>query len=85
MADKKYKEHMMYGDGKAEKAETYEEHLKLKKMGWGHKKPPFKMKSPLKGKRGLWDNIHAKRKRGESPNKPGDKGYPTAKAIRDSQ
>jgi len=39
---------------------------------------------PMK-KRGLWDNIHAKRKRGESPNKPGDKGYPTAKAIRDSQ
>ena len=27
------------------------------------------------GKRGLWDNIHAKRKRGESPAKPGDKGY----------
>jgi len=26
------------------------------------KKAPFKMKSPLKGKRGLWDNIHAKRK-----------------------
>ena len=46
---------------------------------------PFKMKSPLYGKRGLWDNIHAKRKRGESPNKPGDEGYPTDKAIRDSQ
>ena len=28
------------------------------------------------GKRGLWDNIHAKRKRGESPAKPGDKDYP---------
>ena len=26
--------------------------------------------------RGLWDNIHAKRKRGESPAKPGDKDYP---------
>jgi hypothetical protein len=25
---------------------------------------------------GLWANIHAKRKRGESPAKPGDKGYP---------
>ena len=36
-------------------------------------------------KKGLWDNIHAKRKRGEAPNKPGDKGYPTDKAIKDSQ
>ena len=40
--------------------------------------------SPL-DKRGLWDNIHAKRKRGEAPNKPGDKGYPTDQAIKDSQ
>ena len=28
------------------------------------------------GKRGLWDNIHAKRKRGEKPAKKGDKDYP---------
>jgi hypothetical protein len=27
-------------------------------------------------KKGLWDNIHAKRKRGESPAKKGDKNYP---------
>lgn len=27
-------------------------------------------------KRGLWDNIHAKRKRGERPAKPGEEGYP---------
>ena len=27
-------------------------------------------------KKGLWDNIHAKRKRGERPAKPGEKGYP---------
>ena len=40
--------------------------------------------SPL-DKKGLWDNIHAKRKRGEAPNKPGDKGYPTEKALKDSQ
>jgi hypothetical protein len=26
--------------------------------------------------KGLWDNIHAKRERGESPAKPGDKDYP---------
>ena len=40
---------------------------------------------PFNKKPGLWANIHAKRKRGESPNKPGDKGYPTDKAIKDSQ
>ena len=39
---------------------------------------------PLK-KRGLWDNIHAKRKRGETMRKKGDKGAPTDKAIRYSQ
>ena len=27
-------------------------------------------------KKGLWSNIHAKRKRGEKPAKPGEKGYP---------
>ena len=27
-------------------------------------------------KKGLWDNIHAKRKRGERPSRPGEKGYP---------
>jgi len=41
-------------------------------------------------KRGLWANIHAKRKRikagsGEKMRKPGSKGAPTAKALRDSQ
>lgn len=30
------------------------------------------------GKRGLWDNIHAKRKRGEKPARPGDSDYPSA-------
>ena len=34
---------------------------------------------------GLWANIHAKRKRGEPPLKPGEEGYPTAKAIKASQ
>jgi hypothetical protein len=32
------------------------------------------------GKRGLWDNIHAKRKRGEKPAKKGDKDYPDEKS-----
>jgi len=34
---------------------------------------------------GLWTNIHAKRKRGETPAKPGDKGYPSKEAIRSAQ
>ena len=45
--------------------------------------------SPL-SKRGLWDNIHAKRKRikagsGEKMRKPGSKGAPSAKDLEDSQ
>ncbi len=35
------------------------------------------------GKRGLWDNIHAKRKRGESPAKKGDKDYPKTLNVED--
>ena len=43
-----------------------------------------------KKKPGLWANIAAKKKRikagsGERMNKPGDKGYPSAKAIKTSQ
>ena len=39
---------------------------------------------------GLWANIHAKRERikqgsGEKMRKPGAKGAPTAKALKDSQ
>jgi hypothetical protein len=33
-------------------------------------------------KRGLWANVHAKRERGESPAKPGDKDYPDPKQWR---
>ena len=36
-------------------------------------------------KRGLWANIHAKRKRGEAPAKPGDKGYPSQDALKAAQ
>jgi hypothetical protein len=41
-------------------------------------------------KKGLWDNIHAKRARikagsGERMRKPGEKGAPTAKALKESQ
>jgi hypothetical protein len=42
-----------------------------------HDKTPDKWIKGLKEeKRGLWANIHAKRKRGERPAKPGEKGYP---------
>lgn len=34
---------------------------------------------------GLWDNIHAKRKRGEYPAKPGDKDYPKKDAWNKAQ
>lgn len=41
-------------------------------------------------KRGLWDNIHAKRKRikagsGERMRKPGSKGAPTVQDFKDAQ
>jgi hypothetical protein len=35
-----------------------------------------------KARRGLYANIHAKRKRGEKPARPGDKAYPDAKQWR---
>ena len=36
-------------------------------------------------KKGLWNNIHQKRKRGEPMRKKGAKGAPTDRAIRRSQ
>jgi hypothetical protein len=65
----------------------------------GHKRVPGTkpcapgscMKESLEeGERGLWDNIHAKRKRikagsGEKMRKPGSKGAPTDAAIKASQ
>jgi predicted urease superfamily metal-dependent hydrolase len=47
------------------------------------------MQSPMK-KRGLWDNIHAKRKRIKAGSKekmrePGSKGAPTSEALKESQ
>jgi len=47
-----FEKHMMYSDDKSEMAKTNTEHLKLKKKGWGHKKPSgFKLRevnSPMK-------------------------------------
>jgi hypothetical protein len=41
-------------------------------------------KDGSKSRRGLWANVHDKRARGEKPAKPGDKSYPTDKAIKRS-
>ena len=53
---KKYKPHMMYDNGKSKKANTYEEHLALKKKGWGHSKKAEKggmLKGPSHDKGGI--------------------------------
>jgi|TARA_R110002020_G_scaffold166823_1_gene354967 hypothetical protein len=52
MADKKnFKPHMMYPkQGKGKMAKTYAEHLKFKKMGWGHTKPKVKKNGSKKKK-----------------------------------
>lgn len=44
---KDFKPHTMYDPktGKGTKADTYEQHLKLKEMGYGHSKPAKKKKS----------------------------------------
>ncbi|AJK27605.1 hypothetical protein PTIM40_184 [Cyanophage P-TIM40] len=36
-------------------------------------------------KKGLWDNIHAKRKRGERPARPGEKDYPKTLNVESNQ
>ena len=42
-------------------------------------------KSPLHKSKGLWANIHAKRKRGETMRKKGDAGAPSEQDLKDSQ
>jgi hypothetical protein len=49
---------------------------KAKEMREKNKKKIRESSEDLEEKKGLWDNIHAKRKRGERPAKPGEKGYP---------
>jgi hypothetical protein len=36
-------------------------------------------------KRGLYANVNARKKAGKRPKRPGEKGYPSAKAWRDSK
>ena len=49
------------------------------------KKKMLKRKDGSVSQRGLWDNIRAKRKRGERPARPGEKGRPSAEAFKRSQ
>ena len=48
-------------------------------------KGTHKTKDGRTAKKGLWYNIHMKKKRGEKMRKKGDKGAPTAKSIKRSQ
>jgi len=51
MDKKKFKPHMMYPKkGKGKMAKTYADHLKFKKMGWGHTKPKVKANGSKKKK-----------------------------------
>ena len=45
-------------------------------QGRGQKEEIHEREVQVEEKKGLWDRIHAKRKRGEKPAKPGDKDYP---------
>jgi hypothetical protein len=48
-AKDKFKPHTMYDkQGKAYKAKTYEQHLAMKKKGYGHDKPAAKKKTAKK-------------------------------------
>jgi len=70
-------------DGKSHTGKT---HTKSSKVISHEKDGPFKMnKSPFDAKKGLWANIHAKRKRGETMRKKGDAGAPSEQDLIDSQ
>ena len=52
MKNKKFKPHMMYDkSGKGFKANTYEQHLAMKKKGYGHSKPSSKAKTAKRVKK----------------------------------
>jgi hypothetical protein len=80
---------------------SFQQYLEQKCNCWkGYKRVPgtkpcgedscVKEETVTEGERGLWDNIHAKRKRikagsGERMRKPGSEGAPTAAALKASQ
>ena len=69
------------GDGKIETgskehAGVVHNAIQRAKGGKPDGKDTRKEENIIEKKKGLWDNIHAKRKRGERPAKPGEKDYP---------
>ena len=70
-------------DGSSHTGKTHTEDSKV----ISHKKEgPFNMnKTPFHKSKGLWANIHAKRKRGETMRKKGDPGAPSEQDLIDSQ
>ena len=65
---------------------TGKTHTKTSKVLSHKRKGPFKMNaSSFHKSKGLWANIHAKRKRGETMRKKGDAGAPSEQDLIDSQ
>ena len=79
----KFKPHYMYKGDKKVYAKKKEDHDKLNKQGYDHDDP--KTKKIEEGKKGLWDNIHARRKKGLPPKKPGQEGYPKTLNIEEKK
>jgi hypothetical protein len=50
--------------------------LSIVTQNYNRKEPRLRKEHTMEEKKGLWDRIHAKRKRGEKPAKPGDEDYP---------
>ena len=66
------------------KSNVMADRKKAKKNGYvKHKGKSYQEESgdTMKEKKGLWANIHAKRKRGEKPARPGDENYPKTLEI----
>ena len=62
---------------KFNKASVQKDRKKAEKKGDRKHKGKYQEDTDVvEDKKGLWDRIHAKRKRGEAPAKPGDKDYP---------
>jgi hypothetical protein len=74
VANKRYRKWLDAVEPIKEKEELIEDYKIFPNLQEG-KMQRFKNFDEGKNK-GLWANIHAKRKRGEKPAKPGDKGYP---------
>ena len=70
-----FKPHMMYDPktGKGYEAKTMDDHLRMTKMGYNNQ---ANVKEQKDDKKGLWYNIHQRRKKGLPPKKPGEEGYP---------